>query len=350
MSPQTRSTVLPGGDPAERPLVSVVIVNWNARNFLSECLRSLNDKVYNGPLEIIVVDNASSDGSREMVCTQFPNVTLICNEDNLGFARANNIGIRRSAGEYLALVNSDVEVFPSCITALIDLMESNPDIGMAGPRIIGNDGEFQRSYRGFPTLWNTLCRALALDSIMPNAPWANGYLQRHAQHETCTRVEILSGCFWMIRREALKDVGLLDERFFIYGEDMDWCKRFWDARWPAMFVPRGEAVHYGGGSSSNAPVRFFIEMQRADFQYWEKHHSRAANKVYFLITLLHHGIRIIGYAFGSLKVSNAVNCWHKVRCSAACLRWIAAGRRPNRIRQPGPSIEEATSNRCETGA
>jgi hypothetical protein len=327
----------------------VIIVNWNARDFLSECLRSLDDRVYAGPLEIIVVDNASSDGSSEMVRSQFPNVTLICNEDNLGFAKANNIGIRRSAGHYLALVNSDVRVFPNCITALIDHMESHRDIGISGPKIIGRDGELQQSCRGFPTLWNAFCRALALDTIMPNAEWANGYLQRHVQHDVCTPVDILSGCFWMVRRDALNEVGLLDEAFFIYGEDMDWCKRFWDAGWPAMFIPYGTSMHYGGASSSKAPVRFFIEMQRADFQYWEKHHSRAATRGYFAITLLYHGIRIVGYSLGSLNVSNAPNCLHKVRCSVACLKWIAAGR-PNFIRAPAQSPEESISNPVETGA
>ena len=153
--------------------------------------------------------------------------------------------------------------------------------------------------------------------------------------KSCIPVDILSGCFWVVRRDALNDVGLLDESFFIYGEDMDWCKRFWDAGWPAVFVPQAQAIHYGGASSANAPVRFFIEMQRADLQYWTKHHSRLAVGAYSAICFLNHGLRAIGFALAFLfarRRAVARGLKHKVQRSVACLKWMANGRRHERAR------------------
>jgi GT2 family glycosyltransferase len=308
------------------PIVSVVIVNWNAKAYLQECLASLREDVYDGQLETIVVDNASSDGSVEMVREQFPEVTVICNDSNLGFAKANNIGIRQCKGEYIALVNSDVHVLKDCITNLVAYSEANPSVGLVGPKIIGRDGNLQYSCRGFPAIWNTLCRALALDSITIGGSLFSGYLLRHSD-DAIAPVDILSGCFWLARRRALDDVGLLDEAFFIYGEDMDWCKRFWDAQWPVMFVPTAQAIHYGGGSSANAPVRFFIEMQRADLQYWAKHHSKPAVSLYSAISYLHHSVRIFGYSIvGLFDRANKRASRHKLECSAACLKWMTSGR------------------------
>ncbi|MEI6067641.1 MAG: glycosyltransferase family 2 protein [Methylococcaceae bacterium] len=308
-------------------VVSIVIVSWNAKDYLEECLSSLNRDVCNFPMEIIVVDNASSDGSTHMVQDKFPHVKLIKNAENLGFAKANNIGIRESTGNYIALVNSDVHVLSNCISSLVDYCELHPDIGMVGPRIIGRDGQQQRSCRGFPGLWNMLCRALALDNIFPKCKLFGSYFLSYWNHNSCTNVDILSGCFWLVRKKALDDVGLLDEMFFIYGEDMDWCKRFWAKGWPIAFYPDAEAVHYGGASSSNAPVRFFIEKQRADLQYWEKHHSRLAVKCYFVISCVHHGLRILGYLIVlCLGREKARTSLYKMQRALAGLKWMFTGR------------------------
>lgn len=314
--------------------VSVLIVNWNAKAFLAECLASLSEEASRYPLEVVVVDNASSDGSPEMVASRFPHVQLIRNPENLGFARANNIGLRACHGDYVALVNSDVRVLPGCITQLVDFMARQPRIGMAGPKIIGADGQQQHSCRGAPNLWNMFCRALALDALFPGVPGLSGYLLGHWDHASTAEVDILSGCFWMVRREALSDVGPLDEGFFIYGEDMDWCKRFRDAGWKVVFFPEAQAIHYGGASSANSPVRFFIEKQRADLQYWAKHHSRLALRTYYLISLLYHGVRLAGHEvkawLGRGDVASARFRGHR---SAACLRWMVSHGLPH---HPGP--------------
>jgi GT2 family glycosyltransferase len=304
-------------------VVSIVIVSWNARDFLLQCLESLTPAVCRFPMEIIVVDNDSSDGSAEMVENNFPKVRLIRNPTNLGFAKANNLGIAASAGRYVCLINSDVKVLPDCISRLVDYCEQNPDVGMVGPRIIGGDGKLQRSCRGFPTLWNMFCRALALDSIFPKIKLFTGYSLSYWPQNDTRPVDILTGCFWLVRRETLAQVGLLDETFFMYGEDMDWSRRFWLNGSKLVFVSSAEAIHYGGASSSNSPIRFYIEKQRADLQYWKKHHSRIATGLFFLISCLLLLLRMTGYSFALLLRKGARRVYqYKIKRSLACLKWL----------------------------
>jgi GT2 family glycosyltransferase len=197
---------------------------------------------------------------------------------------------------------------------------------MAGPRVLGGDGKLQRSCRGFPTVWNMFCRALALDSFFPNSRVFTGYSMRNWDQNCDRSVDILTGCFWLIRKEALSRVGLLDESFFMYGEDMDWCRRFWNQNWQVMFVSAAEAIHYGGGSSANAPVRFYIERQRADLQYWRKHHSALATACFFLISCLQITLRIAGYSLVYLfNKPQRQTCRDKLRRSTACLKWMLTG-------------------------
>jgi GT2 family glycosyltransferase len=317
------------GDDA-RPVVSVIIVSWNAKDYLLQCLASLSPAVCRYSMEIIVVDNASSDGSPEAVEIQFPRVRLIRSGANLGFAKGNNLGVAHSRGQYLAFINSDVKVFKDCISTLVDYCEQHSDVGMVGPRVTGGDDRLQRTVRGFPTLWNMACRAVALDTTLPACKIFSGYSLAHWSQLDLREVDILGGCFWVVRREALAKVGLLDESFFMYGEDMDWCKRFWAAGWKLVFVPTAEIIHYGGGSSSNAPVRFFIEKQRADLQYWKKHHSWPAVALYFMISCLHLTLRAIGSLFALLfSRKGRENHAHRAERSIACLRWMFSGRFPD---------------------
>jgi len=290
-------------------MVSIIIVSWNAKAYLLKCLDSL---AYLKNAEIIVVDNASADGSPEAVAADYPQVHLIRNPVNAGFSRGNNLGIKASRGDYVAFVNSDVVVMPGCIKTLVDYLEKHPEVGMAGPKLIGKDGLLQPSCRSFPTLWTEFCRAVALDRLTP-ARWT---------HRAAEPVDVLQGSFMLVRRAALEKVGDWDERFFVYGEDLDFCKRFWKAGWRVAFVPRAVAYHYGGASSANAPVRFYIEKQRADLQYWQKHASPLAVRGYFLLAVLHEALRTLGYALPALLKESAR---YKVKRSVACLRWLLGG-------------------------
>lgn len=278
------------------PSISVIVVSWNAKKYLEQCIQSFLNCPELNAVEIIVVDNASSDGSPEFIKQNYPGVKLICNADNLGFARANNIGIKHSQGKYLFLINSDVVVYPNCIESMVDYMERHPEIGLLGPRIVGTDHKVQRSCMGYPSLWNTFCRAVLLDGIFPHVKLFSGFLMKYWAHDSIKEVDVINGCFWSVRRRAIEEVGLLDEDFFMYAEDIDWCKRFNSAGWKVVYFPLAEALHYGGASSVNAPIRFYIEMQKANLKFWGKHYGKLSRSVYLCIIFLHQSLRALGYA------------------------------------------------------
>lgn len=274
--------------------VSVIIPSWNAKKYLQDCINSIVRETKHNSIEIIVVDNASSDGSPEMIQKQFQQVKLIRNSENLGFAKACNIGMRQAQGKYFCILNSDVILQKECIDKMFSYMEKNPEIGVLGPKILYPDGRVQRTCMGFPTLWNTFCRATALDVIFPKTRLFSGLFMTFWSYTTLRAVDVINGCLWMVRQNAVNNVGLLDENFFMYAEDKDWCKRFKKEGWQVVFFPDAEAIHFGGASSSNAPIKFYIEMQRANIQYWRKHYSRFAQIGFILITLAHHLIRLVG--------------------------------------------------------
>jgi GT2 family glycosyltransferase len=273
--------------------------------------------------EIIVVDNASSDGTPQLIREHFTWAKLLQNDKNLGFAGGNNIGIKVSTGKYIALVNSDVVVPSGCFEKMTLYMEQHTGVGMLGPKMILSDGAIGPSCMRFPSVWNIFCRALALDRLFKGSEVFGGFLMQDFKYDRITDVDVLTGWFWMVRREALVQVGLLDERFFMYGEDIDWSKRFHEAGWKVVFYPEAEAVHYCGASSSNAPTRFYVEMNRANMQYYRQHHSNIAVLGFWLATLLHEALRIVGYGpVYLLKGARSAEAGFKVKRSVACLLWL----------------------------
>jgi GT2 family glycosyltransferase len=303
--------------------LSIVIVTWNARDYTWQCLKSLQQQVNVLSSEIIVVDNHSSDGTLEMIKQAFPQVQLVSNHSNLGFAKGNNIGIQRSRGKYICLINSDVEILPECLPNMYSYMEQNPEIGVLGPRMRGRNGQVGRSYMRFPTVWNCLCNCLALDSIFNGIKLFAGTMMKDFRNDHTSQVDVLNGWFLMVRREALDAVGLLDERFFMYGEDVDWSYRFRKAGWKLIYFAGAEAIHYGGASSANAPTRFYVEMQRANVQFWRKNHGRISTFVYLQTIWLHHVVRVLGYgAIYCFRKSARNDASSKIRRSMACLNWL----------------------------
>lgn len=306
----------------ETPDVSVIIVSWNAKQHLLRCLESLTDTAGVFSQEIIVVDNASSDGSPEAVTRQFPQVALMRSSENIGFARANNIGIRQSTGRYICLVNSDIILMDGCIEALTEFMDERHAVGIAGPRILNPDRTLQPQCQHFPSIWNHLCQTLGFNKLFPKSAFFSEPFMKYWAHDVERKVDVLSGCFLMVRREAIDQVGLLDEDFFFCGEDIDWCKRFHEAGWNVVFYPGAEAIHVGGASSANAPIKFFLDMQEADVLYWKKHHGRATAWVYRMIVLLRHVLRVTARACQYLVCpSRRKVLGFKLRRSAACVRW-----------------------------
>jgi GT2 family glycosyltransferase len=302
--------------------LSIVIVSWNTKKFLEECLTSLRTIDGNLSAQIIVADNGSTDGSPEMVRAQFPEVRLIETGANLGFAGGNNAGLKEATGKYICLINSDVNVPPDCLSKMHSYMELNPTIGLLGPGMLYTDGRVHRSGMRFPTLWNLLLRALFLDVLFKRSRFFGGFLMKDFQFDRTTDIEVLNGWFWMARREALDRVGPLDDRFFMYAEDIDWCKQFHLAGWRVVFYPEAKALHYGGASAANAPSRFNVEMQRANLKYWKKYHGRVSLFFYLMVGCLSYAIRAAGWGLVYLtKRSSRYRAEIEVQQYLKCLRW-----------------------------
>ncbi len=303
--------------------LSVIIVTWNGKEHVERCLEALRIYLSSDGVEIIVVDNASRDGTLETIERRYPTVVLIRNETNVGFARANNIGMMKASGKYLALINSDVRVLPNCLEELVAFMERNPDIGLLGPKMLDMNGLPQRSCMGTPTLWRLLCRACAVDTLFPRCKALSGLLMTYIDRRGIADVDVVNGCFWLVRAEALVKTGMFDERFFMYGEDIDWCMRFHKNGWRVVYYPAATAIHYGGGSSSRAPIRFYLEKQKANLQYWQKYHGKISRGLYRCVVTAEQCLRIIGYgAQYVMRPSIRAEAVYKVKRSAACVFWL----------------------------
>jgi N-acetylglucosaminyl-diphospho-decaprenol L-rhamnosyltransferase len=255
---------------------SIIIVNWNTRELLAHCLASIYAHPPAGDLEVIVVDNASSDGSAAMIRDAFPQVTLLVNEHNAGFAAANNRGIRQSSGTYVLLLNSDTEVGAGALETLLQFMEANPQAGGAGARLLNPDGSLQHSCSPMPTLLREGMHLFHLD-----------YRQRRAMRAwdvaTPRPVDVLLGACLLVRREAIEQVGLMDEYYFMYSEEVDYCRRLQEAGWILYWVPQAKVVHYGGQSTRQAATEMFLRLYTAKLRYFRKHDGKRAGQLYKLI-------------------------------------------------------------------
>ena len=228
-------------------ILSIVIVNWNTKDMLCECLSSVQNGLDNTDAEVIVVDNASTDGSQQMVKQSFPDVLLIENQANRGFAAANNQGLPVASGRYILLLNSDTIVLGDVLQRSVEYMETHSDVGVMGCRVLNTDGTLQPTCSQFPSLLNLVL----LTSGLWKLPWfdfLDRYQMRRWQRTDERDVDVVSGCYMMVRADAIMEIGQLDEDFFFFGEETDWCRRFQSAGWQLRFAPVGEITHHGGGS------------------------------------------------------------------------------------------------------
>ena len=311
--------------------ISVVIVGWNANHFLELCLDSLAKAPPQRSMEVFVVDNASTDGSAEMIEAKFPWVKLIKSSENLGFSKGNNVAIRQCRGRYVALVNPDVIVFPGCLDALADFLDQNPKVGNVGPRVLNPDMSMQSTCRRFPTLWNNFCTASRLEMMFKGVPFFAGEHMFYFPHDRTLAVDVIVGCFSMIRHETFDQVGLLDEDLFMYGDDVDWCRRARNAGWDVMFYPGGQGIHDRGKITAPYPVRFAVAQQRSVLHYWKKHHSFLGVLGIRAIMLFHHLVR---YSFSLLSTlvrpQKSEQSDVKKQVSSACMRELLFGSVPQK--------------------
>lgn len=261
--------------------LSILIVSWNTCDLLKGCLSSTCTHPPPGGYEIIVVDNASTDGSSQMVQGEFPQVRLIENRENLGFARASNQALAQAAGEYLLLLNPDTRVQTGSLSTLLAFMEGHPQAGAAGPRLLNPDDWLQPSCSPEPTLLRELWRLFHLDVLWPYALYP-----MHTWDPLDPRpVDVIQGACLMLRREALNQVGILDEAYFIYSEEVDLCYRLRKNGWQLYWVPQAQVIHYGGQSTQQVSAEMFLLLYQSKLQYFRKHHGRLAGLAYKMILL-----------------------------------------------------------------
>src|SRR5215469_3274040 len=303
--------------------ISVVIVAWNAKKYVELCLQSLADAPPRRSMEVFVVDNASADGTSDMIEVRFPSVRLIKSPENLGFSRGNNVAIRQTTGRYVALVNPDVIVLPNCLDALADFLDENPTVGNVGPRVFNPDMTQQSTCRRFPTLWNNFCSATRLEGIFKGSHFFAGEHMFYFPHDHTRAVDVIVGCFSMIRRAAFDDVGLLDEDLFMYGDDVDWCRRARNAGWQVVFHPAARAIHDRGKTTASFPVHFAVAQQRSVLLYWTKHHTFLGVIGIRSIMLFRHLLRYGIATFAVLAHSKSQpQSEVRKRMSVACLRQL----------------------------
>ena len=266
--------------------LSIVIVNWNVRELLQCCLSS----VYRATgasleLEVIVVDNASSDGSVAMVCEDFPQVHLIANDENLGFTKGNNQAIAQSRGRYVLLLNPDTEVVGDALSTMVRYMDAHPQVGALGPQLLYPDDSVQSSRRRFPTMATAFLESTVLQQWFPGNRVLRRYYIRDRRDDEVQEVDWVVGACLLARRQAIETVGLLDEEFFMYSEEMDWCRRFKEHGWRVVYLPTAQVIHHEAKSSEQVKPLQHIQFQRSKVLYFRKHHDRWQAEVLRLFLL-----------------------------------------------------------------
>lgn len=267
--------------------LSVVIVNYNVKYFLEHCLYSVQNAIKNIDAEVFIVDNNSVDGSVQMLKKKFPCFNLIENKDNVGFAKANNQAMRLAKGEYILLLNPDTVVEEDTFSKCIDFMDAHPDCGGLGIKMIDGHGKIlKESKRGFPTPWASFCKMSGLTSLFPHSKRFAQYYMGHLSYEETHIVDILAGAYMMMRKECLDKIGLLDEDFFMYGEDIDLSYRITLGGYRNYYFPEAKIIHYKGESTKKASLNYVYTFYNAMAIFARKHLDGKQTKLYSLIIKL----------------------------------------------------------------
>ncbi len=262
-----------------RPDVSVIILTYNTLSLTRACLRSVYASQRRITVETIVVDNASTDHTTECLQTEFPNAHFIMNSANLGFSRGNNVGLQAASGRYLLLLNSDTEVQPGALEAMITFMDEHPDAGACGPMLMNVDGTLQPSGRALPSVWSVFVGMTKLYRL-----WKAGfYVQRGRDYTQIARVGEVSGAALLVRHEAYQKVGGLDPNLFAYYEDVDWCKRISQAGYWVYYVPQAKVMHRWEGTSRSVSELSYRAGQNSQRYYFAKHHGPFAHRIIQLL-------------------------------------------------------------------
>jgi GT2 family glycosyltransferase len=288
------------------PDASAVVVTYNALPWIEQSLASVRE------VETVVVDNGSTDGTVDVVRELFPDVTLI-EQENRGLAAGWNVGMAAASGRYFLILNADAWMTEGSLARLVEFADSRPDAAVIGPRLLNTDGTLQRSVRGVPTLWRLATEYFFLRKLAPGSRLLNAFYAGGFDHDQVRDVEVVMGACMLVRRAAVDQVGGLDEAFFLFSEETDWCHRFRQVGWRVVFYPGAEAVHVGGAGHGG---RMFREQVRGHLRFLAKHRGPAyAERARRLLRL---ALRLRGRLFHD----------ERGRMYREAAEWLGSGRVP----------------------
>jgi N-acetylglucosaminyl-diphospho-decaprenol L-rhamnosyltransferase len=278
--------------------VSIIILSWNTRDLLPRCLDAIYQTTGDLDTEVLVIDNGSNDGSQALVRERFPQVLLVTNQQNLGFAGGNNQGLATSNGRYALLLNSDAFVSQGAVQALVELADAQPQAGIVGVQLVNADGSFQASHTRFPNLWREFLTLSGLGRLVYGR-WYPSYGPEESK--SAQKVDYVEGACLLVRREAFDEVGGLDEAYFMYAEEVDWCYTMRAKGWQVWYQPAAKVTHLGGASSRNRPSQREADLYRSRVRFFRKHYGdRAAEllklQIYTLTALkivVHKLLRVV---------------------------------------------------------
>jgi GT2 family glycosyltransferase len=309
--------------------VSVVIVSWNTRDILRDCLHSIFQQTRKVSFEVFVIDNNSGDGSAEMVRSEFPKVKLIENKENRGFAAANNQAIRIASARYTLLLNPDTIVLDDAISRCVGYADLHTDVGVVGCQVLEDEDRISPTSFSFPTPMTVFLELSGLSRAFPRSRLFGrpeyGWWDRTTEQD----VDVIAGMFMLVRREAIAQVGLLDESFFLYYEETDWCYRLSRAGWRRVFIPCARIVHLDGGRKSTSQIRIkmFVQMQKSAVIYFRKNLGVAAWAALKGIYVVSNTVRMVIWFVLSVA-TNDPHTRHKSLAAKAALRYHFLGVEP----------------------
>jgi GT2 family glycosyltransferase len=286
--------------------LSIIIVNWNSKEYLLPCLKSIFKGGQGTGWEVIVVDNGTRDGSREEVKKVFPLVYLIENERNLGFAKAANQGLQKASGRYVLLLNPDTQVKSGAIERLVSFMDAHSDVGVAGAQLLNADGTKQNSIANFPSLGTELLNKSLLRWLFPKK-----FPGKERNYPEPIEVDSVIGACMMVRRDTLDQVGLLDEDYFLFLEETDWCYRMKKEGWRIYHVPQAEIYHFQGKSAETVKKRARVEFYRSRYHFFKK--NRGNLQWFFLLIglMIRLGFQLLAMGVVSLMTLFTIKSWRK---------------------------------------
>jgi GT2 family glycosyltransferase len=287
-------------------LISVITVSWNTRDLLRNCLQSLLKELEGVDAEVFLVDNDSADQSAAMVEKEFPQIRLIANDSNRGFAAANNQALALASGEFILLLNPDTVVHPGAIKTLLGFMQTHARAAIVAPQLLESNGAVQRSCRQFPTFLGMLYELLGLSKIFPDQAKFRQYKMLDWNHDDERQVDQPEGACLLLRRAVIEEVGVLDEGFFMLFEEVDWCYRIKEKGWQIWFTPSAQVTHHYGQSIKQVKTKMILSSHRGLYRFWHKHYR--GNR-WYLDGIAYSGLmilaymRIVGYKIKSLGTS-----------------------------------------------